>query len=76
VPQVICIEPFFDAYANGARLAEAKVVGVPLRPKGPNASHNSADWHIDVAELEAAITSRTKIVCGVEGTRLHNLCIR
>lgn len=60
--QVICIEPFFDAYLNAARLVSCEVVGVPLRPAGPSARDNSHHWHIYPKEFEAAITPKTKMV--------------
>eukprot|EP00123_Amoebidium_parasiticum_P017702 comp23952_c0_seq1/m.42380 comp23952_c0_seq1/g.42380 ORF comp23952_c0_seq1/g.42380 comp23952_c0_seq1/m.42380 type:complete len:440 (-) comp23952_c0_seq1:438-1757(-) len=60
--EVVCIEPYFDAYVNAARLVQAEVKGVPLRPKGPGARESSEHWHIDPLELERAITPKTRLL--------------
>ena len=61
--EVLVVEPAFDAYGKSASLVGAKMVGVPLRPTGGGATSSSAqDWKLDPAELEAAITPRTKML--------------
>uniref|UniRef100_A0A7S3K078 Aminotransferase class I/classII large domain-containing protein n=1 Tax=Aureoumbra lagunensis TaxID=44058 RepID=A0A7S3K078_9STRA len=57
--EVVCVEPFFDAPKIAADLMGAKTIGVPLRADW---AKTSADWKLDLNELEAAITSRTKLL--------------
>jgi N-succinyldiaminopimelate aminotransferase len=57
--EVIVFEPYFDVYAAGIGLSGATRVSVTL--------HRSADpasggWAFDPAELEAAVTPRTKLI--------------
>lgn len=58
--EVVLIEPFYDSYAPSVIMAGGTPVYVPLRPQ-PNAA-SSADWVLDMAELEAAFTERTRLL--------------
>ncbi len=58
--EVILIEPFYDSYPASVIMAGGTPVYVPLRPK-PNAQ-SSADWLLDMDELEAAFTERTRLL--------------
>ena len=63
--EVLVVEPAFDAYGKSASLVGAKMVGVPLRPSAGSSSSSSSssqEWKLDAAELEAAITPRTKML--------------
>lgn len=57
---VLCIEPYFDAYKKAADLLGVETKGVPLRPI-PGAK-TSADFKLDVHELDKAITADTKVL--------------
>jgi len=57
--EVCCVEPYFDAPKIAADLLGAKTVGVPLRTDW---AETSADWTLDLDELDAALTPRTKIL--------------
>ena len=58
--EVVCVEPYFDAYKNACTLVGATPVGVPLR-RVRDTGHTS-DYELDVAELERAITPRSKLL--------------
>ncbi|MCB0183713.1 MAG: aminotransferase class I/II-fold pyridoxal phosphate-dependent enzyme [Caldilineaceae bacterium] len=58
--EVLLIEPFYDSYAPSVIMAGGTPVYVPLRPR-PTAQ-SSADWVLDMAELAAAITPRTRLL--------------
>ncbi len=58
--EVVLIEPFYDSYAPSVIMAGGTPVYVPLRPKANAAT--SADWVLDMAELEAAFTERTRLL--------------
>lgn len=58
--EVVLIEPFYDSYAPSVIMAGGTPVYVPLRPKA-NAT-TSADWVLDMAELEAAFSERTRLL--------------
>lgn len=58
--EVLLIEPFYDSYAPSVIMAGGTPVYVPLRPTA-NAK-TAADWVLDMAELEAAVTERTRLL--------------
>lgn len=65
--EIILIEPFFDVYLPHALLAGGKCVFVPLKPikstsAALDAPTSSADWTWDYKELEAAFSSKTKLI--------------
>ncbi len=51
--EVVVFDPLYDSYAAGIAMAGARRSPVTLRPP---------DWHLDPAALEAAITSRTRLL--------------
>ena len=51
--EVIALDPTYDSYAAGVALAGARLRRVPLRPPA---------WRFDAAELEAAVSDRTRLV--------------
>lgn len=50
--EVVMPEPGFPAYAKGASMADARIVGVPIR----------ADGVLDIPAMLAAVTDRTRLV--------------
>ncbi len=58
--EVILIEPFYDSYPASVLMAGGTPVYVPLR--GPVGSRSAAAWVLDIDELAAAITPRTKLI--------------
>ena len=67
--EVILLEPYFDIYSSQVRMAGGTPVFVPLRPskatETPNKSrHRNANdvFTLDLDELQAAMTSKTKVV--------------
>ncbi|KAJ7068153.1 pyridoxal phosphate-dependent transferase [Mycena amicta] len=61
--EVIMFEPFFDQYLPSITFNGGKPVYVPLHPpKEDNKKPTSNDWTVDLAELRAAITPRSKMI--------------
>ncbi|KAG8414080.1 arylformamidase, variant 2 [Metarhizium acridum] len=62
--EVIIFEPFFDQYISNIEMPGGKIVYVPMHPpeSGATKTSSAADWTIDFAELEKAITPRTKMI--------------
>lgn len=58
--EVILIEPFYDSYPAAVIMAGGTPVYVPLR--GPADSRSAAEWVLDLDELAAAVTPRTKLI--------------
>ncbi len=58
--EVILIEPFYDSYPAAVIMAGGTPVYVPLR--GPAGSRSAAEWVLDMDELAAAVTPRTKLI--------------
>ncbi|MDA0633916.1 pyridoxal phosphate-dependent aminotransferase [Nonomuraea sp. MCN248] len=53
--EVVAFEPYYDSYAASIALAQARLVGVTLRPDGGR-------FAFDPDELRAAITPRTRVI--------------
>lgn len=62
--EVIMFEPFFDQYVRNVTFSGGTPVYVPLRPppQVKQQTVSSKDWKIDINELKAAITPKTKII--------------
>lgn len=62
--EVILIEPFFDQYVRNVTFCGGKPVYVPLRPPSTSAIQkvSSKEWTLDINELKAALTPKTKII--------------
>ena len=58
--EVILIEPFYDSYPAAVIMAGGTPVYVPLR--GPANSRSAAEWVLDMDELAAAVTPRTRLI--------------
>lgn len=62
--EVIVFEPFFDQYISNIEMPGGKVVYVPLHPPADfdKRTVQGSEWSINWAELEAAITAKTKMI--------------
>ena len=58
--EVILSEPFYDSYPASVIMAGATPVYVPLRP--PLGATSASEWLLDMDELAAAISPRTKLL--------------
>ncbi|XP_033758333.1 kynurenine--oxoglutarate transaminase 3-like [Pecten maximus] len=61
-PYVILLEPFYTPYKDMLMIRGAVPVFVPLHPCLDGDKQSSADWVIDKAQLENAVTQRTKAI--------------
>jgi len=59
--EVLCIEPYFDAYKKAADMVGVKTVGVPLRFNSQSTKISSM-FELDLDELESKITANTKLL--------------
>jgi len=62
--EVILFEPFFDQYISNIEMAGGTIVPVPMHPpkEGGTKTLSASEWTIDFAELERAVTPRTKMI--------------
>ncbi|KAL7562266.1 hypothetical protein ACA910_004071 [Epithemia clementina (nom. ined.)] len=64
--EVVMLEPAFDIYHSQVKMAGGTCVFVPLRPTdtttGDGDMNASSVFQLDMAEFEAAITDRTKVI--------------
>jgi kynurenine aminotransferase len=62
--EVIVLEPFFDQYISNIEMPGGKVVYVPMHPPkdGATKTTSAAEWTLDLKELEAAISERTRMI--------------
>ena len=62
--EVIVFEPFFDQYISNIEMPGGKVVYVPLHPPKDGATRvtSAAEWTLNMNELKAAITERTRMI--------------
>jgi len=62
--EVIVFEPFFDQYISNIEMPGGKVVYVPMHPpkRGATETTSAAEWVVDMKELEAAITPKTRMI--------------
>ena len=62
--EVLVMEPFFDQYRAQIFFNGGVPVFVPIRAPAHAAQSNvtAAEWRVDMAELRAAVTPRTKMI--------------
>ncbi len=61
--EVILIEPFYDSYPAAVTMAGGVPVYVPLRaPEPAEAGATAGAWYLDMDELDAAVTARTRLI--------------
>ncbi|KKA30418.1 hypothetical protein TD95_004588 [Thielaviopsis punctulata] len=62
--EVIVFEPFFDQYISNIEMAGGTIKYVPLQPPADGAERTSSagEWALDFAQLEAAISPKTKML--------------
>ncbi|XP_060066121.1 kynurenine--oxoglutarate transaminase 3-like [Ylistrum balloti] len=60
--EVILLEPFYAAYKTMLEMRGAVPVYVPLRPYKDGGEQSSANWVFNTAELQKAVTSKTKAI--------------
>ena len=62
--EVIVFEPFFDQYLSNIEMPGGIIKYVPMHPPkdGAEKTSSAANWTIDFAELERAITPQTKMI--------------
>lgn len=62
--EVILIEPFYDSYPAAVQMAGGVPVYVPLRQSATmqGQAHSAQEWALDMDELAAAFSPRTKLI--------------
>jgi kynurenine--oxoglutarate transaminase/cysteine-S-conjugate beta-lyase/glutamine--phenylpyruvate transaminase len=61
--EVIVVEPFFDCYAPMIKLAGGIPKFIQIKPPtDPSKANTTANWAIDMEELDSMFTSKTKLV--------------
>lgn len=62
--EIVCIEPYFDAYRKAAEVVGAACRGVPLRYVGGEAAQpaRAADLTLNLSELESQLNERSRLL--------------
>lgn len=62
--EALVFEPFFDQYISNIEMPGGKVTYVPLHPpaEGSTRTTSAAEWTFSDAELDAAVTPRTRML--------------
>ena len=62
--EIVCIEPYFDAYRKAAQVVGATCRGVPLRYAGGGSAQpeRAAELTLDLAELESHLSERSRLL--------------